>query len=157
MSFDGVSKRANPKNHWEVPLALKASRKAGIGIVLVPTVIRSINDSELGGMVNFGLNNIDIVRAVNFQPVSLVGRMPKRQRQTQRITIPGTIKKIEEQTNGAVSRDDWFSVPCIGDITKFLEAASGLYKYDLSIHFACGTGTYLFLDKDSKVTPITSF
>ena len=157
MSFDGVSKRANPKNHWEVPLTLKAARKAGIGVVLVPTVIKSINDNELGQMVNFGLNNIDIVRAVNFQPVSLVGRMPKRQRQTQRITIPGTIKKIEEQTNGVISKEDWFSVPCIGDITKFLEAASGAYKYDLSIHFACGTGTYLFLDSGNKVIPITRF
>ena len=157
MSFDGVSKRANPKNHWEIPFILKAVRKAGIGIVLVPTVIRSINDNELGSMINFGLNNIDIVRAVNLQPVSLVGRMPKRQRQTQRITIPGTIKKIEEQTNGDISKEDWFSVPCIGDITKFLEAASQSYKYDLSIHFACGTGTYLFLDNDNKVIPITRF
>ncbi|MCL4381180.1 hypothetical protein M1141_02800, partial [Candidatus Marsarchaeota archaeon] len=54
-------------------------------------------------------------------------------------------------------KEDWFSVPCIGDITKFLEAASGSYKYDLSIHFACGTGTYLFLDSGNKVIPITRF
>lgn len=156
MSFDGVSKKANPKNHWEVPLILKAARKANIGIVLVPTVIRTINENELGSMINFGLNNIDIVRAVNFQPVSLVGRMPKKQRQTQRITIPGTIKQIEDQTNGNISKDDWFSVPCLGSITKFLEAATNSYKYDLSIHFACGTGTYLFLD-GKKVIPITRF
>ncbi len=156
MSFDGVSKRANPKNHWEIPFILRSARKAKLGIVLVPTVIRTINENELGSMINFGLNNIDIVRAVNFQPVSLVGRMPKKQRQIQRITIPGTIKKIEEQTNGNISRDDWFSVPCIGSITKFLEAATNSYKYDLSIHFACGTGTYLFLD-NNKVIPITRF
>jgi len=156
MSFDGVSKRANPKNHWEIPFILKSARKANIGIVLVPTVIRTINDNELGGMINFGLNNLDIIRAVNFQPVSLVGRMPKKQRQIQRITIPGTIKKIEEQTNGYISKEDWFSVPCLGDITKFLESATNSYKYDLSIHFACGTGTYLFLD-NNKAIPITRF
>ncbi len=92
MSFDGVSKRANPKNHWEVPLTLDAARKAGIGIVLVPTVIRTTNDHELGAMMNFALNNLDIVRAVNFQPVSLVGRMPTGQREKQRITIPGRDK-----------------------------------------------------------------
>ena len=29
MSFDGVSKRANPKNHWEVPLTLERGKEGG--------------------------------------------------------------------------------------------------------------------------------
>jgi hypothetical protein len=157
MSFDGVSKRANPKNHWEVPLTIAAARKAKLSIVLVPTVIRTINDHELGGIINFALNNIDIIRAVNFQPVSLVGRMPAKLREKQRITIPGTIKLIEKQTGGAIAKEDWFSVPYVGGIDRFIEALTGEYKYDLSVHFACGTGTYLFLDKDNRVVPITRF
>ncbi len=157
MSFDGVSKRANPKNHWEAPFTLDACRKAGISVVLVPTVIRSINEHELGGMINFALNNLDVIRAVNFQPVSLVGRMPARLREKQRITIPGAIKLIEEQTNGVVAKEHWFSVPYIGGLNRFVEALTGEYKYDLSIHFACGAGTYLFLDTDNKVIPITKF
>ncbi|EET90322.1 MAG: radical SAM protein [Candidatus Micrarchaeales archaeon] len=157
MSYDGVSKRANPKNHWEVPKTLEVARKANIGIVLVPTVIRTVNDHELGAMINFALNNSDIVRAVNFQPVSLVGRMPSRLREKQRISIPGAIKLIEEQTNGVISKSDWFSVPYIGGINKFLEALTGEYKYDMSIHFACGAGTYIFLDSDNKIIPITRF
>jgi uncharacterized radical SAM superfamily Fe-S cluster-containing enzyme len=157
MSFDGVSARANPKNHWEVPATLDAVRKAGISVVLVRTVIRTINEHELGAMINFALNNIDVVRAVNFQPVSLVGRMPTRLREKQRITIPGAIKMIEEQTNGVVRKENWFSVPYVGGINKFIEALSGDFKYDLSIHFACGAGTYLFLDSDNKVIPITEF
>lgn len=157
MSYDGVSKRANPKNHWEAPMALDACRKAGIGIVLVPTLIRTINDHELGSIINFALNNSDIVRSVNFQPVSLVGRMPSRLREKQRITIPGAIKLIEQQTNGVIRKEHWFSVPYVGGINKFIEALSGEYKYDLSIHFACGAGTYLFIDSDNKVIPITEF
>jgi hypothetical protein len=157
MSFDGVSKRANPKNHWEVPLALGAARKAGMGLVLVPAVIRTANDHELGPIINFALNNLDVVRAVNFQPVSLVGKMPTGQRERQRITIPGAIKLIEKQTNGVVSREDWFSVPYTGGINKFLEALTGEYKYDLSTHFACGAATYLFLDEGNRVLPVTRF
>ncbi|ASI13490.1 molybdenum cofactor biosynthesis protein A [Candidatus Mancarchaeum acidiphilum] len=157
MSYDGVTKRANPKNHWETPMALDACRKAGIGVVLVPTVIRTINEKELGLMINFALNNSDVVRAVNFQPVSLVGRMPSRLREKQRITIPGAIKLIEEQTNGVVAKEDWFSVPYIGGINKFIESLTGEYKYDMSIHFACGAGTYIFLDSDNKIIPITRF
>lgn len=157
MSFDGVSKRANPKNHWEAPLTIDAIRKANSTIVLVPTVIRTINDHELGAMINFAINNIDVVRAVNFQPVSLVGRMPTRLREKQRISIPGAIKLIEEQTNGVVRKEHWFSVPYVGGINKFIEALSGEFKYDLSIHFACGAGTYLFVDPDGKIIPITEF
>lgn len=157
MSYDGVSKRANPKNHWEVPKTLEVARKANIGIVLVPTVIRTVNDHELGAMINFALNNSDIIRAVNFQPVSLVGRMPSRLREKQRISIPGAIKLIEQQTNGVVAKEDWFSVPYIGGINRFIEALTGEYKYDMSIHFACGAGTYLFLDTDNKIIPVTRF
>ncbi|MEM0123985.1 MAG: radical SAM protein [Candidatus Micrarchaeaceae archaeon] len=157
MSCDGVSKKANPKNHWEIPSILNAARKAGIGVVFVPTVIRTVNDQELGKLINFALNNIDIVRAVNFQPVSLVGRMPKGQREKQRITIPGAIKLIEEQTGGAIKKEDWFSVPYIGGISKFVESLTGNFQYDLSIHFACGAGTYLFLDENNKVIPLPRF
>ncbi len=157
MSYDGVSKRANPKNHWEVPATLDACRKANLGVVLVPTVIRTINDHELGNIINFALNNSDIVRAVNFQPVSLVGRMPSRLREKQRISIPGAIKLIEEQTGGVITKEDWFSVPYVGGINKFIEALSGEYKYDLSIHFACGAGSYIFQDSDGKIVPLTRF
>ncbi len=157
MSCDGVSKRANPKNHWEVPLAFDAARKAGLGIVLVPTVIRTVNEHEMGALINLALNNSDVVHAVNFQPVSLVGRMPSRLREKQRISIPGAIKLIENQTNGVITKDDWFSVPYIGGINKFIEALTGEYKYDMSIHFACGAGSYIFVDGDKKIVPLTRF
>ncbi len=157
MSYDGVSKRSNPKNHWEAPSTLDACRKANLGIVLVPTVIRTINDHELGNIINFALNNSDVIKAVNFQPVSLVGRMPSRLREKQRISIPGAIKLIEEQTEGVITKEDWFSVPYVGGINRFIEALTGEYKYDLSIHFACGAGSYIFQDPDGKIVPLTRF
>src|SRR5437867_2424047 len=105
MSFDGVSPKTNPKNHWEAPYAIEACRRAGLGVVLVPTVIKSINDHELGGIIRFGQKNLDVVHAVNFQPVSLTGRMKKQEREKYRITIPDCIERIEEQTNGEVPKE----------------------------------------------------
>jgi hypothetical protein len=156
MSFDGVTPKTNPKNHWEAPGSIEACRQAGIGIVLVPTVIRGVNEHELGGMINFALNHLDVIRSVNFQPVSLVGRMPLSLREKQRITIPGAIKEIEKQTDGAIGKEDFYSVPCTGAVTRFIEAFSGTPTYNFSIHFACGAGTYIFLDGD-KVIPVTRF
>lgn len=157
MSFDGVSEKSNPKNHWEVPYALENCRKASLGTVLVPTVIKGINDHEIGKIVNFGLNHSDIIKGVNFQPVSLVGRMPQKLREKQRITIPKVIEKLEEQSNGFVTKEDFFSVPTIGPITDFVEAMTGKRTYKLSTHFACGAATYLIKGTDGKIVPLPHF
>lgn len=156
LSYDGMTPQTNWKNHWEIPLIFDNVRKAGgPGIVLVPTAIRNVNDHELGAIINFGLNHMDIVRGVNIQPISMIGRVPRRERQMFRITIPGAIKKIEEQTNGAIARDDWYPVPIAGHIARFFEAFTGK-RYYMTSHFACGAATYVFLD-DDKVIPITRF
>ncbi len=155
-SFDGPTPRSNPKNFWEIPAALENYKKAPLGVVLVPTVIGGVNDHYLGDIIKFGLSNIDAVRAVNFQPVSLVGRMPDRMREKQRVTIPGCIKKIEQQTDGMIGREDFFTVPSTTKVSNFVEALKGKDTYKLSIHFACGMGTYIFKD-DEKIIPITRF
>ncbi|ADB58106.1 tetraether lipid synthase Tes, intein-containing [Archaeoglobus profundus] len=156
LSFDGITPITNWKNHWEIPLIFKNIRELnGPGIVLVPTLIRNINDSELGAIINFGLNHIDIVRGVNFQPISMVGRVPKEERSMFRVTIPRALKLIEEQTNGAIAMEDWYPVPIAGHIARFFDAFLGK-RYYMTSHFACGCATYVFLD-DGKVIPITRF
>jgi 7,8-dihydro-6-hydroxymethylpterin dimethyltransferase len=158
MSFDGTTPRTNPKNHWEAPYAIDACRKVGLGVVLVPTVIKSINDHELGDIIRFGWKNIDTVHAVNFQPVSLTGRLTKTERAKYRITIPDCIERIEEQTNGMITKDGWFPVPSCSPVTGFIEAFTKKEQYELSIHFACGAGTYVFNDPDKKrLVPLPEF
>ncbi|MFQ6129236.1 MAG: tetraether lipid synthase Tes [Candidatus Hadarchaeaceae archaeon] len=156
LSFDGVSEKTNPKNHWEVPQTIENCRKAGLGIVLVPTIINSVNDHEVGDILKFGLKNIDIIRGVNFQPVSLVGRMPQKERERYRITIPDVIKRIEEQTDGEIRAEDFFPVPTAMVISDFVESLTRRPMYDLSSHFACGAATYVFQD-DGKLVPLTRF
>ena len=158
LSFDGVTARTNPKNHWEIPYALDSCRKTGTSVVFVPTVIKSINDHELGGIIRYAQKNMDVVHAVNFQPVSLTGRMGKTEREKYRITVPDCVQRIEEQTNGEVTVDDWFPVPSCMPLTNVIEAFSSKPKYELSIHFACGAGTYIFEDADTKkFVPLTKF
>ncbi len=158
MSYDGMTPQTNWKNHWEVPLIFENVRKAGgPGIVLVPTTIRNVNDHELGAIINFGLNHLDIVRGVNFQPISQVGRVPKKERQRFRITIAGATRRIEEQTNGVITKEDWYPIPIAGHIARFFEAFTGS-RYYMTSHFACGAATYVFLDREHKrVVPIPRF
>jgi hypothetical protein len=156
LSFDGVTPKTNPKNHWEIPFMFENARNANIGLVLVPTVINTVNDHGLGDIIRFGFKNMDVVRGVNFQPVSLVGRMPRKEREKFRITIPDAIKRIEEQTDGQISREDFYTVPSIHPVTNFVEALLKKPQYDLTTHFACGMATYVFHD-EGKMIPITRF
>ena len=156
LSFDGVTAKTNPKNHWEVGNTIENCRKAGIGIVLVPTIIKSVNDHEIGDILRFGFNNMDIIKSVNYQPVSLVGKMPRDERARFRITIPDTIQKIEEQTDGQIIKDDFFPVPACMPFSNFVEAITKKSQYELSTHFVCGMGTYVFKDGE-KMLPISRF
>ncbi len=156
LSFDGVTARTNPKNHRYIPRILENARGAGMRLVLVPTVIRGVNDHELGDIVEFAFRNIDVVRGVNFQPVSLVGRMPQEEREKHRITIPDVILALEEQTAGAIAREDFYPVPSVTAISHIVEALTGRKQYELTTHFACGMATYVFKD-GNRVVPITRF
>ncbi len=156
LSFDGVSPSTNPKNYWEMPKIIENCRNAKLGIVLVPTVVNGINDHEIGKIVQFAVENIDIVRGVNFQPVSFVGRTPRKLRERQRITIPAAVKKLEEQMLGQIDRNDFYSIPCVTSISHFIEALTDRKQYELSNHFACGMATYLFVE-EGKIIPITRF
>ncbi len=156
LSFDGLTAKTNPKNHWEVPQAIENCRSAGLGIVLVPTIIKGINDHEAGAMVRFASSNIDVIRGINFQPVSLVGRISKAERERLRITTPDVIQRIEDQTEGEITSEDFYPVPCVSPITQFVEALTRRAHYDLSIHFACGMASYIFKEGE-RLIPITRF
>jgi len=156
MSYDGTTLEKNPKNHREIPGALENCRRAEVGVVLVPTVIKGTNDSEVGNIIRFALKNLNPVRGVNFQPISIVGRVPERERERMRITIPDVMMKIEEEFGGEISRDDFYPIPSCMPFSNFVEALTHEREYELSTHFACGMATYVFLDGD-KVIPMPRF
>jgi hypothetical protein len=156
LSYDGTTPQTNQKNHWEIPKIMESCKETGIGVILVPTVINTVNDKDVGNILKFGIKNIGVVRGINYQPVSLVGRISKADVKKFRITIPDVIKRIEEQTNGMVYRDDWYPVPTVAPITHYFEALTGMPKYELTAHPACGMATYLFLDGD-KIVPLPRF
>jgi len=157
MSYDGTTMQTNPKNHREVAGALANCKRAGVGIVLVPTVIGGVNDFEVGNIIRFALENLEPIRGVNFQPVSIVGRVPERERERFRITIPDVLAKIEEEFPGEISRDDFYPIPSCMPFSNFVEALTKEREYELSTHFACGMATYLFLDDDGKIIAMPRF
>jgi len=163
MSFDGVTPKANWKNHWEVPFIFEVFRKGGMtSVVLVPTVIKGMNDHELGQIIRFAAKHMDIVRAVNFQPVSLSGQLKKHERERMRITIPDAIHRIAEQTDNQIYPEAWYPIPVAAKFAKFIEAWTGVPQFCMSNHPMCGVGTYVYVERDAdglpkRFVPITDF
>lgn len=155
LSFDGLTPKTNPKNYWEIPLALENCRKADLGVVLVPTVVKGFNDNEVGDILKFGIKNIDVVRGVNYQPVSLVGKLTKAEVKRFRITIPEVIERLCE--TGIVQPEDFYPVPTPHALSRFVEVFTGKPQYYLSSHFACGMATYVFKGSDNKLVPLPRF
>jgi len=152
LHFDGVSKETN----FKLPHDLKAvenCKKVGLGIVLVPTIIKTKNDHEIGGIIRFATDNISIIRGVNFQPVSFTGAASQEDITRERITIPELLDRIQSQTDGAILKEDFYPVPCVVPVSDFVEAYTGKTQIKFTTHQHCGAATYVFV-RDDGVIPI---
>jgi len=92
--------------------AIEALSRAGIGIVLVPTVVPGVNDHDLGAILRLAAEKSPAVRGVHFQPVSYFGRYPEPPADGQRITLPELMRLLEAQTDGAVRARDFLPPGC---------------------------------------------
>ncbi len=125
-------------------------------VVLVPTLVRGLNDHQIGDIIRFAIKNMDVVRGVNFQPVAFTGRMEQEEREKGRYTIPDLVKDIEEQT-GYAHKKDWYPVPSVVPVSAYASAFLGKDKVTFSAHPHCGLATYWFVKDENNVIPITDF
>ncbi len=88
--------------------AIEACRAADLPIVLVPTVVPGVNDDEMGDIVRFAIDNRDIIRSVNFQPVAHFGRYEDNDG---RFAIDEATRSLAEQIETLDARD-MLPAPC---------------------------------------------
>lgn len=162
LQFDGVTEKPYLINRGfnALPIKLKAienCRKAELtSISLVPTLAKGVNDDQVGDIIRFAVNNMDTVKGINFQPISFAGRINKEERMEKRVTIPYLFDRIEEQTGGAITAEDFYPVPFVVPISHFVNAEEGVPSIEFTVHPHCGTGTYIYVE-NGKMIPITRF
>lgn len=163
LQFDGLTSETYEQIR-EVDLvdekhaAIDACRAADLPVVLVPTVVPGVNDHEMGDIVRFALDNRDVVRSVNFQPVAHFGRY---ERNDGRFALDEATRLLAEQIESLEPRD-MLPAPCcsaycqIGtafvprDADPTATADTGANRAD-----ACGCGDAC-ADADSFV-PLTQY
>ncbi len=169
LAFDGVTPEPYINNRGKDLLpykldAIENCRKAGLGVVLVPTLIKGINDHQVGEIIKFAFDNNDIVYGVNFQPVSFAGRTPADEVEEQRITIPDFVKIIEEESDGQIPTSSFYPPSFVEPIAEVISRLNGddSARVTLNCHQHCGIATYVFRQKTEgdgkdKLIPITDF
>ncbi len=162
LQFDGVTPEPIIKARGADLLKLKYKaiencRKAGVtSMVLVVTLIKGVNDDQVGDILRFAAENKDIIKCVNVQPVSFAGRISQEERKQWRITIPDFLKAVEQQTDGQIKVSDFFPIPCMLPIARFTDAYTGKKFVKFTCHEHCGAATYVFVE-DGRFIPITRF
>ncbi len=164
LQFDGVTKDVYRKTRGEDVLetklqAIEVCRKVGLRIVLVPTIVRGINDHQVGAIVRFACDNSDVITGISFQPVCFTGRISEKDRLKQRYTITDLALDIEEQTGGMMPRNNWFGLGATQPLSRLSEAISGKPAFFVSCHPDCGGGGYLFINPEdyTEIKPATEF
>ena len=169
LAFDGVTPEPYINNRGRDLLpdklqAIENCRKVGLGVVLVPTLVKGVNDHQVGEIIKFAFDHNENIYGVNFQPVSFSGRTPADHVEEQRITIPDFVKIIENETDGQVPVSSFYPPSSVEPIAEFISLLDGeeSAKVTLNCHEHCGIATYVFREKTEgagkdKLIPITDF
>ena len=162
LQFDGVGEAANAHrkvpNLFEVKLrAIENLHQAGIDVVLVVTVVRTINDHQVGRVIKFAVENADKVSFVSFQPVSFTGRdedIDEERRLRERYTLSQLAEDVHTQTGVLEPLRDWFPLSAVGaaaDVTDLIKGPGADWgTLKCACHPDCGIATGLMVNKRTK-------
>ena len=167
LQFDGVGEDANAHrkvgNLFEVKLrAIENLYRAGIDIALVVTIVRTINDDQVGRIIKFAVQNCDKISFVSFQPVSFTGRdedIDDKTRAQRRYTLSHLAEDVKTQTGATEPLRDWFplsAAAAVSDVTDLISGPGSSWgTMKCGCHPNCGTGTALLISKRTKTwTPL---
>jgi uncharacterized radical SAM superfamily Fe-S cluster-containing enzyme len=160
LQFDGEDANAHRKvgNLFEVKLrAIENLHSAGVDVVLVVTVVKGVNDHQVGQVVRFAVENADKVTVVSFQPVSFTGRdedIADDERRAKRYTLSHLAQDLKTQLGATEPLRDWFPLSAMGpfgDLTDLLLAErSDWGALHCGCHPNCGIGTALLVHKETR-------
>jgi len=130
LQFDGlhpeIYRKVRGANLLENKLhAIENCRRAGLQVVLAMTVIDGVNLDQIGGVLRFSLNNVEVVAGLALQPAFNSGRFecdaPRR------LSMGDVIFQISEQSQGLLSPYDFYPLGCSHPLCScgaFLEVTS---------------------------------
>ncbi len=170
LQFDGVTEAANAHrkvgNLFDVKLrAIENLHAAGIDVCLVVTIVKTVNDDQVGPIVKFALQNCDKVSFVSFQPVSFTGRdeeISDEERHRKRYTLSHLAEDLKQQTGVTEPMRDWFPLSAssvMSHVTDLMKGPGADWgSLSCGCHPDCGIGMGFMVSKKTKQwAPLSAF
>ncbi|HZN10195.1 MAG TPA: radical SAM protein [Blastocatellia bacterium] len=170
LQFDGIGNEANSHrqvgNLFDVKLrAINNMHEAGIEIVLVTTLVNTVNNDEVGPVIRFAMDNPKKISFIAFQPVSFTGRdeeITEERRLRQRYTLAHMAHDVRRQTGLTEPHRDWFPISLMSAFADFADVAHGPDRewgqLSCGCHPNCGVGTAIMINKETKeAAPVPGF
>jgi hypothetical protein len=157
LQFDGVDDAVYGKTRGRPLMKYKRAavdncRKFGMKVCLVPTIVKGENDDQVGKILQFAADNIDVISGISYQPVSFTGRIDMHELHRKRYTLGDLGHDIANASGADVQRDFFplsFSVP----FSEMLSVLCQAPKIQSPCHTDCGFGTYFWISPDRKLYP----
>jgi uncharacterized radical SAM superfamily Fe-S cluster-containing enzyme len=108
--------------------AIRACAEAGLGVVLVATLVRGLNFSDLGNLLRLGLDMGTAVRGLHLQPAASFGRYPWPLAHAPRLTLPEIMAALADLSGGVLAVNDFHPPGCENALCSF----SAVYRRDPS-------------------------
>lgn len=161
LQFDGVDDRVYEQTRGRPLLevkrrALENIHAAGMKVCLVPTIVKEVNDDQVGKILRFAIDNIHVVSGIAFQPVSFTGRIDTGEREAHRYTL-GDLANDLAASAGIEPMRDFYPLAVIAPLSRLIGALTGDPKITATSHPACSSGTYFVVDRNKNAIPITRF
>lgn len=147
---------------WQDEADLRTSLRAidnlasvGMKVTLTMTVANTVNNKNVGRMVEFAARNIDKVQTITFQPICFNeehGEVTDEMRIEQRYTLCGLARDLEEQLGGRLqSLRDWYPLSAYSAFTSVMDLLQGVNApwgwSSCNCHPDCGMFTLMVVNK----------
>ena len=99
--------------------AVRNCADAGLGVVLVATVVHGVNEGELGDLLRLALELGPAVRGLHIQPAAFFGRYPWQLEEAPRLTLPDVMAALANQAPQLVSPSHLHPPGCENELCSF--------------------------------------
>ncbi len=160
MQFDGLDdalyQELRGRKLLEQKLAtIENCRRTGMKVCLVPTLVKGVNDDQVGPILRFAAENADVISAIAYQPVAFTGRISREDLAQKRYTL-GDLAHDLSAAAGADLHRDFFPLNHIAPLSRIMQTLDGKPKIRPSCHSDCAFGTYFFVTPEHELISIPS-
>ena len=154
LQFDGLERETYLKTRGVDILdkklkVIENARELGHpSVILVPTIAKGVNDHEVTSILQFAIDNIDVVNTLMYQPMAMCGRFDKAKLKEMRITSSHLAKDLIEYTNGAVGKT--YPLPVISEFAKVIAWLSDQPPVEFTCSQDCGFANFMLVDPKNK-------